>query len=223
MNLSDTFYVALCMTILILGVVYWFWTQNQFIQRKLNLLENVVYEMRSSLGSMSGGGGPPDGVEHALAAAAAAAAPASAAHPEPVDFSDLDEEDVVFGGNMPQDVSGSEPTLEIAPCEAPAPVSYNGSGPHEESDIRPFDEGAPISAEDLAPGGLAGVEFDVSDTSNETVLNAMGLKELKELAEQKKIPNAKKMRKQELVAAIRASKTVVTPFEIKEGGTIDLN
>ena len=218
MNLSDTFYVALCMTILILGVVYWFWTQNQFIQRKLNLLENVVYEMRSSLGP----GAAPDGVSQALAAAAGAAtAYVPATQVEPVDFADLDldqEDDNLFGGNLPRDVSGAE-----APCEAPAPLSYNGSELPTDSDISPFDEGTPIGADDLAPGGLAGVELDVSDTSNETVLNAMGLKELKELAEQKKIPNAKKMRKHELVAAIRASKTVVTPFEIKEGGTIELN
>ena len=50
MNISDTFYVALCMTILIIGVVYWFWTQNQYIQRKINLLENIVYEMKTALG-----------------------------------------------------------------------------------------------------------------------------------------------------------------------------
>ena len=37
------------MTVLILGVVYWFWTQNQFILRKLNMLENIVYEMKTSL------------------------------------------------------------------------------------------------------------------------------------------------------------------------------
>lgn len=49
MNLSDTFYVALCMTVLILGAVYWFWTQNQFMLRKLNMLENIVYEMKTSL------------------------------------------------------------------------------------------------------------------------------------------------------------------------------
>lgn len=52
MNISDTFYVALCMTVLILGVVYWFWTQNQYIQRKLNLLENIVYEMKTTMNSV---------------------------------------------------------------------------------------------------------------------------------------------------------------------------
>ena len=59
MNLSDTFYVALCMTVLILGVVYWFWTQNQYIQRKLNLLENIVFEMKTQLGNIASVAGPP--------------------------------------------------------------------------------------------------------------------------------------------------------------------
>jgi hypothetical protein len=60
MNLSDTFYIALCMTVLILGVVYWFWTQTQFIQRKVNQLENIVYELNAGLNRVSGGasGGP---------------------------------------------------------------------------------------------------------------------------------------------------------------------
>jgi len=49
MNISDTFYIALCMTVLIIGVVYWFWTQTQHLQRKINLLENIVYEFKSSM------------------------------------------------------------------------------------------------------------------------------------------------------------------------------
>jgi hypothetical protein len=49
MNISDTFYIALCMTILIIGVVYWFWTQTQHLQRKINLLENIVYEFKASV------------------------------------------------------------------------------------------------------------------------------------------------------------------------------
>ena len=45
MNVPESFYIALCVTILMLGVVYWFWTQIQYLQRKVNLLDNVVYEM----------------------------------------------------------------------------------------------------------------------------------------------------------------------------------
>jgi len=47
MNLPDSFYIALCMTVLLLGVVYWFWTQNQYLLRKINLLENIVYELKT--------------------------------------------------------------------------------------------------------------------------------------------------------------------------------
>jgi transcription termination factor Rho len=77
--------------------------------------------------------------------------------------------------------------------------------------------------EDLAPGGSAlGVGEDVSDVNSESVLNSMGLKELRELAKQKGVAGTKNLRKHELVAAIRASKTNVTPFEIREG-TLELN
>jgi hypothetical protein len=47
MNLPDSFYIALCMTVLMLGIVYWFWSQNQFLLRKINLLENIVYELKT--------------------------------------------------------------------------------------------------------------------------------------------------------------------------------
>lgn len=47
MNLPDSFYIALCMTVLLLCVVYWFWSQNQFLLRKMNLLENIVYELKT--------------------------------------------------------------------------------------------------------------------------------------------------------------------------------
>ena len=104
---------------------------------------------------------------------------------------------------------GTESAVE---AEAPAPV--------------PETDGVPLEADevvDLQPGGVitSGAE-DVSDLNNESVLNGMGLKELKTLAAQKGIAGAKNMRKQELVAAIRASKTSVTPFEVHEG-TLSLN
>jgi hypothetical protein len=35
------------MTVLMLGIVYWFWSQNQYLLRKINLLENIVYELKT--------------------------------------------------------------------------------------------------------------------------------------------------------------------------------
>ncbi len=57
MNLPDSFYIALCMTILLVGAVYWVWTQIQYVQRKVNVLENIVYELKT-LCSRPPEGGP---------------------------------------------------------------------------------------------------------------------------------------------------------------------
>ena len=51
MSFTDTFYFALCMTVLVVGVVYWFWTQNQYLQRKLNMLELIVLELKAAFNS----------------------------------------------------------------------------------------------------------------------------------------------------------------------------
>ena len=221
MNLSDTFYVALCMTVLILGVVYWFWTQNQYIQRKLNLLENVVYEMRSEL--RHGGGGIPDPIEKVFEEAARAAASSAETYaPAPVEAdAEVDDIDAVLESFSASDA--------VAATEAMAPATQQ-TQPTEANLFEVEDTiGTPINAgefEDLVPGGISGIEGagaeDVSDVNNESVLNAMGLKELRELAKQKGVNGTKALRKHELVAAIRASKTSVTPFEIREG-TLELN
>jgi hypothetical protein len=215
MNLSDTFYVALCMTVLIIGVVYWFWTQNQYIQRKLNLLENIVYDMKSSMNFS--GGGPPDHVEKALAAAASQEHHAVPETIAPLSDEIVDDDDV-------DKILSSMATHEISD-ETAAAAAHDISGNSGPSLVME-DIGTSIVADehldDLQPGGIIGIDTDVSDTSNESVLNAMGLKELRELAKQKNIAGSKTLRKHELVAAIRASKTNVTPFEIREG-TLDLN
>ena len=223
MNLSDTFYVALCMTVLILGVVYWFWTQNQYIQRKLNLLENVVYEMRSEL--RHGGGGIPDPIEKVFEeavrnAAAEAGAGAETYAPAPVEAdAEVDDIDAVLESFSASDATAATPAVNT---DAPATTEVGGNLFEVEETV-----GTPINAaefEDLAPGGISGIAGteDVSDVNNESVLNAMGLKELRELAKQKGVSGTKTLRKHELVAAIRASKTSVTPFEIREG-TLELN
>ncbi len=210
MNLSDTFYVALCMTVLILGVVYWFWTQNQYIQRKLNLLENIVYEMKSVMNS----GGPPDIVDKVLAQAEFTPIAGDHIHAEDCEHLETEEGTKIEHESVDDVLNALAAETKPAQAEAPASVSPG--------DV----EGTPLTADevlDLQPGGVsAGGAEDVSDLNNESVLNGMGLKELKTLATQKGIAGAKNMRKQDLVAAIRSSKTSVTPFEVHEA-TLTLN
>lgn len=214
MSFNDTFYFALCMTVLLLGVVYWFWTQNQYLQRKLNTLEQIVYEMKSAFNSAVTA---PDAILNATL---------SPAPPSPVKYAPPPQEDDLLHANLMseeegddgiaefEDLGGEAEPLTMAPpppsSSSDAPVLAGGSstdftsawGTEDESPLLATTGG---SETDLQPGGGATVkEFVTPDSdSSGTVLDGMTVKELRRLAEQKNISNAKQLKRHELVAAIR--------------------
>lgn len=218
MNISDTFYVALCMTILIIGVVYWFWTQNQYIQRKLNLLENIVYEMKTNLNTPAL---PTD-----------ASRTASAQEQEHEQEQDQEQERGQQGqqgkgqqdiptnyqpGNYPpapsselgddEDLLHEDLHKELLPPvpeekpRTPMPQALRPISPIAE--LPKFEEADDI-ADDLQPGGVgSSLPVEVSSESSPSTLDSMTLKELRRLAEQRKIPGFSNMRKQALIDALR--------------------
>lgn len=219
MNLSDTFYVALCMTVLILGAVYWFWTQNQFILRKLNLLENIVYEMKTALPtSWNGNGASHDGFG---AFGVPSAEPPSASPVEasatyaPAPGSVISDEDAdILHEDLTRDLgsqtnSGS-PVLQVLSAENAASTEQ-------------------VVADDLQPGGV-GSGFARSDAPdieggrkaiNANPLDGMSLKELRRLGEARGISGASGMRKQTLIDALRSAPVGELSFD-QPGGTLDL-
>lgn len=191
MNISDTFYVALCMTILIIGVVYWFWTQNQYIQRKLNLLENIVYEMKTNLGNA------PD------------AEPPSDTKPDypPAPSSELGEDDDLLHEELHNEVTNELPSIQ-----------ENGE---KETDEAPLKESTAFDQEgetdDLQPGGIgSSMSVEMPADSTGSSIDMMTLKELKRLAEQRKIPGSSTMRKQALIDALRSNVTKDSDVAIKQ-------
>ncbi len=208
MNLSDTFYVALCMTVLILGVVYWFWTQNQFIQRKLNLLENIVYEMKTTLAS-SETQGPglvptPDSTQGTTELTPTVYPPAPS--------SVLGEDEDILHEQLTTEAEKANVQNDIE--DALADFAIDNAQPiHSdiiEDDALPFD---------LQPGGIgSGIKEDVAPdySTKGSVLDTMTISELKRLAEQRGITGIAKMRKQALIEAIRSA-PVANPFDNKEG------
>jgi hypothetical protein len=197
MNIPETFYIALCVTILLLGAIYWFWTQLQYLQRKVNLLDNVVYEMKTLVSNLPPGGG-----------GGGAAPPAE--HPVPS-----------FNANTEYPVPGDE----APPVYEPPPESEAGDLEAErmasEMEFEQFAAPAPASevemkvtetfgevelADDLQPGGLAmaaDTKKSVSDASIESPLSGMSIKELRRMAEANGIPGASDMKKKDLVRALR--------------------
>lgn len=195
MNVSDIFFIALCVTVLILGAVYWAWTQHQHVQRKMNLLENIVYELKSSIvNNKHLSGVSDDFVSNQYEEIAASS-------PQIQPFEDNDEHDeqtqlntTVYDNYLQMEVNKlQEETEEELISQTPefnteinAPMDHSGDDEEEEG---------------LQPGGIetnANTPMP-SDDSHESSLNRMTIKELRRLAEQRGLNVSKITRKQEIV------------------------
>ena len=225
MNLSDTFYIALCMTVLILGVVYWFWTQNQFIQRKVNQLENIVYELNAGLNRVGGGPG------------SSGASPYS---PPPSGEDEEDEEDDLHG-----DLRAELEAVAADSVAYSAANSVDATFPKINEAVRPFvesDDAGSIEADvldapaeiaetqveantiidDLQPGGVGSGVPEPSSEAKGGILDTMTLKELKRLAEQRGVAGTSSMRKPALIEALRAAPSTGL-FEVGGAATLTLS
>jgi len=182
------------MTVLILGVVYWFWTQNQYIQRKVNLLENIIYDLRSTMNGhpdSMGGGGPVEPSHESAGGLAPAQYP-------PAPSSVIDEDD---------DLLHNELTAEIL-AAADADLSGSPSMGRVEEPSASNSTPAASRLEMLQPGGVGSGSKEelVADSAlSASVLEGMTLKQLKQLAERNNITATSGMRKPQLIAALRAS------------------
>jgi hypothetical protein len=217
MNLTDTFYVALCMTILILGVVYWFWTQNQYMQRKLNLLENIVFEIKTQI--QKGGDSPPGLVSPTMVIGSGAE---SGSKYPPAPSSELGEDEDLLNEELHEELEFEEapvansPTLKISEDATTAPAT-SGAIPDVNDLADVADDSDLVAA--LQPGGVgSGIQEvhapEADNSAKGSVLEGMTLKELQRLAEQKGI-NTNRMRKPQLIEAIRAHSRP-SPFQTTE-------
>ena len=215
MLVPDTFYIALCVTILMLGVVYWFWTQFQYLQRKINLLDNVVYEMKTFITNLPG--------------PTASVKPTNTIIESPMqsyqnnDVSeDKNENNVPTVYNPPpESVAGdleaerlaSEIEFELFSGEN---TNINKSGPEtvytappEDSTPQNFASNDEHETDDLQPGGLAVGSDDIkkvstfSDASIESPLSSMSIKDLRRMAEANNIPGSSELRKRDLIRLLR--------------------
>jgi hypothetical protein len=226
MNLPDSFYIALCMTILLVGAVYWVWTQMQYVQRKVNVLENIVYELKTLCAKPDVGPVSPynatsldDELHESLRAEVAPyavveeMAPYATMEeirtPSPVSMSAISPmpEDVQYVQYVQevqevqevQDVQEVQEVQEMQ-MQTPEPVEKMVEPIFDMSHfIRQID--TPVDAEDLQPGGVGS---GIVVPSLHSSLDGMTLKELRRLAQQKGISGANDMKKKDLVEAIRA-------------------
>jgi len=195
------------MTVLILGAVYWFWTQNQFMLRKINLLENIVYEMKAMLPQSP----EPAGDMSELKPSDYPPAPSS----------ELGEDEDLLHEELHAEVSAAAAVVNTSP----SPMQFVDAEPVPATntlDVQPMPD-------DLQPGGVgSGVDSSVPVVAGKEgsgLLESMTLKELRRLADQRGVSGSSTMRKQALIDALKAEvspKAAIAPFESNEG-IIDLN
>ncbi len=211
MNLPDSFYIALCMTVLLVGAVYWVWTQIQYVQRKVNVLENIVYELKTLCSKP-----PPD----VLIGAVGSSSTPSPYPPAP--SSVLGEDEDLLHEQLHREVEETPITDVDDLPEMPNMDTFMMSTDNEVNEVDMVE--APVHEEDVK-------EINTSDISNfvrmveseqqedglqpggvgsgivTTSLDSMHIKELRRLAQSRGISNANELRKKDLVAAIRALPT----------------
>jgi hypothetical protein len=218
----ESIFLLLSGVILLAGVLYWFWSHIQLTQKKVQLLENAVFELRTMMSGREVAGPPVGDSDGRHAPAVSSGSP----------YRDLDDDDWA---------PAPEEKVITTPDSTPILESSSSSSLKEEKEKRTLEiimeerESALAATDlqtvnaDLQPGGrilvpseeeLVASEGPVEETaqfknlfmapviSNVTptaeALEGMPVKELRRLAEQRGIAGAETMKKKEILAALKA-------------------
>jgi hypothetical protein len=209
------------------GILYWFWSHIQLTQKKVQLLENAIYELRDMV--TQGGGGPRP------------SSPTVAAAPAPSMYNDLADDDweesadvkVISAGapvsssvpeTEPVTISREEEIAEDTPLSSSATFEAANEGDYVNiqrveytPDITIHDvvyeskEDASAPTSGTEPKDFrdifitTGSNDDTGSVSAPQHLDSMPVKELRRLAEQRGIEGVHDMRKKELLAALRSA------------------
>lgn len=202
MNLPDSFYIALCMTVLLVGAIYWVWTQIQFVQRKVNMLENIVYELKTLCSKP-----PPEAFLPSASAGVCMVAPTNSYPSAPASV--LGEDEDLLHETLVGEVDAAvliDHSEEVQHQEqAASDLTFGMQEQQQQEPEIPLmfqastDLSKDVVADDLQPGGVgSGV------IGGPSALDSMSLKELRRLAQQRGISGSSDMRKKDLIVAIKA-------------------
>jgi hypothetical protein len=198
----ESIFLILSGVILAAGILYWFWSHIQLTQKKVQLLENAVFELREMLGSR----------ESPTPVAPIQSAPVR----PPSNYNDLADDGWEEEGTEIKEVETVSTPLEQIVAERTEPV--------EENDLVPGGRILPVTTEVAEPepsaeefremflqeAGPATPSQQAAAPATPASLESMPVKELRRLAEQRGIAGAAEMRKKEILAALRQQVTPTT-------------
>jgi hypothetical protein len=184
----ESIFLILSGAVLVAGILYWFWSHIQLMQKKVHLLENAVFELRE----LQGGGGSQEQVQHVE----------SEEREIPV-YRDVDEGEVEVENDWPAEGSASTPLTALD--ATPVDLQPGGRIQVEAEEQVATDKDAQfrelfIQHEPRVPTPV--VKQEVKEVGQES-LESMPVKELRRLAEQRGLTGVSELRKKELLAALR--------------------
>ena len=211
-NLQDMLLIVASFLLVLGGVTYWLYTAIEQNQRKIGVLENVLYELRFTIQEKMSQQAP--SYENA---------PLSAPEEE-------QGEQVEQGEHAQED----EKVVALNREYSEPPESVTGEVINT---MKEFDDDLPVERDldDLRPGGVLDLNEDEilndwnkkpnkeeknfknlfvgSNAPESTPLDSMSLKDLRSMASQRKITGAKNMKRNELVEALRIQLPSVSAVE----------
>ena len=228
----ETLFLVLSGAILAAGVLYWLWSHIQLTQKKVQLLENAVFELRGMLTSGAGGsgsGGPGSGSGGSGSGGSSNSPAPAAAQASYKDLADDDWEAPETTDDVAQ-VSTPLPVLEVGSVQQQQQVPASedlmpgGRALLPEEPIQTQGQAKEVSAEQfrelfISSESVTAVQ-DVSKPQTPESLESMPLKELRRLAEQRGIKSSADMRKKEILAALR-SQISVSRDEVSVPATVE--
>ena len=201
----ESLFLVLSGVILAAGVLYWFWSHIQLTQKKVQLLENAVFELRGMLRpegpSNSSGPSISSGPSSAPAESSGPATGPSdftAAFASQAAYEDLPDDDNWSDGPVP--LGSDAPRLQVSEDLQPGGRAIAPPSPLKELVVETIAEPAAEFRELFV--NSASAPIDEPKVSNEA-LDAMPVKELRRLADQRGIQGTADMKKKEILSALR--------------------
>lgn len=190
----ESIFLILSGAVLAAGILYWFWSHIQLTQKKVQLLENAVFELRGlqglgSLGSGSGSSGPSGPSD-----------PVPEYKDEEDDWAQGQEENQE-NQNQGQEGGGSTP---LSALDA-TPVDLQPGGravTQVVSEVKSEDKDAQFRELFIQHESRVPTPSPMVPVTSES-LESMPVKELRRLAEQRGLTGVSELRKKELLAALR--------------------
>ena len=207
----ESIFLILSGVVLAAGVLYWFWSHIQLTQKKVQLLENAVFELR---GMLTQGSAPAQEQEQEQQVKEQAEAPVYN------DLADDEEEDWV-----PSTQTGSTSLEELASDDlAPGGAASKGVAPESPAETQTAEKFRELFIQHEQLPSPVKADAPAANAS----LDSMPVKELRRLAEQRGLTGVSELRKKELLAALRNQITSVptapapVPEEVVVERTLDL-